>query len=464
MLGNCAARVLVDGCEQAGFVERLSVNVSVEHLGPCKKLLRIEVDAAAVDAKFDDITREFQRHAQLPGFRPGKAPRDMIVRLFAKRIEEEVLKKLVPEAVKQALQQEGLRAVTQPEAELETLARGQPFKLVVTAETAPQFDLPEYKGLPARREIALVSDADIARALDVLREQRAKFADVVRPVQEGDYVVVNYSATCDGKPLREIAPTAHGLGTKKNFWVHVGKDAFLPGFAEQLLGAQAGEQRTVTVTFPTPFVTPELGGKQAVYAVDIVQVKERRLPEPDDAFAQSWKAKDLQTLREGVRADLERELAHKQDTSIRNQLVQQLLDRVQCELPESFVNAETKNVVYDIVRENQQRGVSTEAIEKSKDRIYNVAANSAKDRVKAGFVLHRIAEKEGLKASEEEISQRVLFLAQQYQVEPRKFIKQLQERDGISEIADQIITSKVIDLLVQHARIEEVPAASAAGA
>lgn len=417
-----------------------------------------------MDSKFDEITREFQRHAQLPGFRPGKVPRDMIARLFAKGIAEEVQRKLVDESVRQALQRENLRAVTQPDAETETLARGQPFKFVVTVETAPQFELPEYKGLPARRQIALVTEADVARALDVLREQRATFADVTRPAQEGDYVVVNYSATCDGKPLHEVAPAAQSLGARKNFWVHLGKDAFLPGFAEQLMGAQAGEQRAVEVTFPTPFVTPELSGKHARYGVEIVQVKERRLPELNDAFAQSWKAKDLAALREGVRADLQRELEHKQQTSLRNQLMRQLLDRVQCDLPESFVQAETRHVVYDIVRENTQRGVSAEAIERSKDQIYNVAFNNARERVKAGFLLHRIAEKEGITVTEAEISRRVLFLAQQYQVEPRKFLKQLQERGGLGEIADQILSGKVIDFLVQHARIQEVPAESAPAA
>ncbi len=440
------------------------MNVSVEHLGPCRKLLRIELDAQAVDAKFEEITKEFQRHAQLPGFRPGKAPRDMIARAFARKIDDEVRQKLIPDAFKQALQDQKLRAVGYPDIEEQPLSRGQPLKFVATIETAPEFELPEYKGLPVRREIALVTDADIERALNVLREQRGAFVDVAQPVQHGDYVVVNYSGACDGKPIREVAPSAQGLGEKKNFWVHVEEGAFIPGFAQQLIGAQAGEKRVVNVQFPAEFVEQSLAGKQGVYDVEVVQVKQRVLPELNDEFAKSFDAESIEKLRAGVRTDLQRELDHKQNVSVRNQLVRQLLDRVQFDLPESFVQQETRTVVFDIVKQNQSRGVTTDTIEQQKDQIYTVASNSAKERVKAGFLLSRIAEKEGLTATNEEITGRILFLAEQYQIKPEKMVKQLKERDGIAEIHEQIINAKVLDFLGQHAHIHEVPAGSSPSA
>jgi trigger factor len=340
--------------------------------------------------------------------------------------------------------------------------RGQPLQFVATVETAPEFELPEYKGLPVRRQVGIVTDADVERALTVLREQQGSFVDVARAVQSGDYVVVNYHATVEGRPLREVAPNAQSLSERHHFWVHVGPDEFLPGFSEQLVGAAAGETRAVTVEFPPNFVTPELAGRQATFEVEVVQVKERRLPELDEAFARSYGAPNLEALREGVRADLARELEHKQNVSVRNQLVRQLLDRVHFDLPESFVTQETRNVVYDIVRENQRRGVTSQAIEQAKDQIYTVATNSAKERVKVGFLLSRIAEKEGITATQEEIHLRVALLAQQYQMKPEKVLRQLQQRDGLAEIAEQIITAKVLDFLAKHARVEEVPAGTAA--
>jgi trigger factor len=302
----------------------------------------------------------------------------------------------------------------------------------------------------------VVTEDDLERALNVLREQRATYLDVARPVQDGDYVVVNYTGSCDGKPITETAPSARGLTEKKDFWLHVAPDSFIPGFTGQLIGAQGGDRRTVNVDFPSDFVTRELSGKKGVYEVEIVQVKEKVLPEPTDEFAGSFGAADMAKLREGVRSDLQNELKHKIKRSVRDQLVRELLQRVNCELPESIVMNETKNVVYDIVRENQQRGVAKEIIEQQKGQIFSVANNSAKDRIKAAFVLGRIAEKEGIQADQKEITQRILLLADQYQIKPEQMVKQLRDRNGFGEIEEQIISAKVLDFLELHAKVEEV--------
>jgi trigger factor len=418
--------------------------------------LRIEVEAEAVSAAFDETTAGFQREARLPGFRPGKAPRDVVTKAFAKKIQDEVKRKLITDAYRKALEEQKLRVIGPPDIEEINFGHGQALQFAATVETAPEFELPEYQGLRVAVEVRAVSEEDVARALDVLRKQRASYADVAHPVQGGDFVVVNYSATTDGKPLTEIAPTAAGLTKQKGFWIHVEPGSFIPGFSEQLIGAQAGEKRTVNVDFPDDFVAPQLAGKKGVYEVEIVQVKERVLPEINDAFANAFGAETLERLREGVRTDLQNELKNKQKNAIRNQLVAEISKRVECELPESVVLSETRNVIYDIVRENQQRGMSKEAIDQKKEEIYSYASTNAKDRVKAAFLLGRIAEKEGITVSKEEITNRVLFLAKQYQMTPEKFIKQLQEKDGIGEIQEQILTAKVLDFLQLHAKVEEV--------
>ena len=218
----------------------------------------------------------------------------------------------------------------------------------------------------------------------------------------------------------------------------------------------------MTVEFPADFVTRELSGKTGVYEVEIVQVKEKVMPDLSDDLAKSFGAADMAKLREGVRADLQNELKYKTKRSVRDQLVRELLNRVNCELPESIVLSETRNVVYDIVRENQQRGVAKEVIEKEKDHIFSVANNSAKDRIKAAFVLGRIAEKEGIKAEQRELSQRILLLAEQYEIKPEQMVKQLRDRNGFAEIEEQIVSGKVLDFLELQAKVEEVlPAAKA---
>jgi trigger factor len=432
------------------------VNVTVENLAPCKKLLRVDVDAEAVDAEFETITRDYMRLARLPGFRPGKAPRHLVAKAFGSRIEDEVKRKLISESYRKALTDQKLHVVGQPDVEEIQFAKGKALQFAATVETAPEFELPEYKGLPLKREVRMVTPEDMERALMVLREQRATYLDVARPVQEGDFVVVDYQGTCDGQPITELAPAARGLTEKTDFWLNVAKDAFIPGFTEQLVGAQAGEARTVTVDFPADFVTPQVAGRKGVFAVQVKQVKEKALPELNDEFAKALGAESVERLREGVHKDLENELNYKLKRTMREQIMKELLGRVSCELPESVVLSETRNVVYDLVRENQQRGVSREAIDKQKDQIFSFANSSAKERVKAAFVLGRIAEKEGIKADAKEVTQRILLLAEQYQIKPEKMIQQLRERNGIGEIEEQILTGKVLEFLEQNARIEDV--------
>jgi len=159
-----------------------------------------------------------------------------------------------------------------------------------------------------------------------------------------------------------------------------------------------------------------------------------------------------------VRKDLENELKYKLDRQVRTQVIRGLLDRVQFELPESAVASETRNVVYDIVNENARRGVGRDAIEKDKEAIYTAAANSAKERVKIAFLVQKIAEKEDIKVSNEEIARRATTLAAMYQIPPEKFVKDLQKRNGLVEIYDQLAHEKVMEFLQQHAQIEEVPA------
>ena len=433
------------------------MNVTVQNLAPCKKLVRVEVETEKVDEAFASVTKEFRKQANLPGFRPGKAPQEMVVRKYEKDIQDEVRRKLISESYQKAVEEQKLDVLGRPDIEEIQFSRGQPLQFAATVETAPEFELPDYKGLVVKREARSVTDADVERALTVLREQRVNFKTVERPVQTGDIAVVNYTGTCEGKPITEIAPTAKGLTEQKNFWVEASANSFIPGFADQLLGARAGDKRTVNVDFPADFVTRELGGKKGVYEVEVVEVKEKALPPLDEALAKAYGAESLEKLQAGVRRDLENELKFKQDKSIRNQLVRAIVDRVNFELPEGAVAHETRNVVFDIVQENAKRGVSRQDIEQQKERIYTAATHGAKERVKVAFLLQKIAEKEDIKVSQEEVAQRIQHLAAVYQIPADQFLKDLKKRNGLIEIYDQIMNEKVIDMLQQNARMEDVP-------
>jgi trigger factor len=418
--------------------------------------MRVEIEAQKVDETFEAVMKDFRREARLPGFRPGKAPREMVLRKYEKEIQDETKRKLISEAYRQAVEEQKLDVLGQPDIEEIQFSRGQPLQFAATIETAPEFELPEYKGLPVRRERRTVAEGDVERALYLLRERRVSFKTVERAVQAGDIAVVNYTGTCEGRPIIEIAPAAKGLTEQKSFWVEAKPGSFIPGFADQLIGAKAGDKRTVTVSFPADFVTPQLGGKQGIYEVELVEVKERVLPPLDEELAKAYGAESPEKLLAGVRRDLENELKYKQEKSIRNDLVRALLGRVNFELPETAVAQETRNVVYDLVRENAQRGVPRDVIEKQKEQIYSAATHNAKERVKVQFLLRKIAEQEDIKVSEDEIGRRVNYLAGLYQIPPNKFLNDLQKRNGLIEVYDQIMNEKVIDFLEQNAKYEDV--------
>ncbi len=437
------------------------MNVTVENLGPCKKLLRFDIDAAAVDTAFAEVAKEYQKQVSLPGFRPGKAPKDMVLKRYEKEIQDEAKRKLMGDNYRNAIKEQKINVIGYPDIEEIQFARGQAMQFAATVESAPEFELPNYRGLTAQREKREVTEQDIDKALGLLADRAGTFNTVAREVKNGDYVVVNYTGTTDGQPLIEVAPTAKGLSEQKGFWVEVKPDSFIPGFAVQLVGSKAGDKLTVTVDFPADFVAPQLSGKKGVYAVEVVEVKEKVVPAQDDAFAKTYGAENIGALREGVRRDLQNELNTKQTRSVRGQLVKSVLDQVQFELPETLVSQETRNIVYQIVQENQQRGVAKEAIDAQKEEIYKAANQTGRERVKASFIFHKIAEKEGIRVQNEEVSGRIYALSQQYQMAPDKFAKELEKRNGVQEIWEQLLNEKVIDFVQQNAKIEDVEPAPA---
>lgn len=427
--------------------------------------MRVEVDAQAVDAAIETAAKGFQKEASLPGFRPGKAPRDMILKRYDKEILEEAKRRLIGDSYRDAVKEQKLSVVMSPDIEEVQFGRGKSLQFNVTLETAPEFELPEYKGLPAKQETTTVTEADVERAIELLRGQQATFVTVTRPIQTGDFAVLNYVGSVEGKPITDLVPTAKGLADKKGFWVQVAEGQFIPGFTEQLVGLKAGDKHTVNITFPVDFVSQPLAGKPGAYEVEVVEVKEKTLPAVDDALAKAFGAEDLTKLREGVRKDLENELTFKKRRDVRTQVVQQLLGRFTCDLPESVVAAETRNVVYDLVAENQRRGITKDILEKEKEQIYNFANSNARDRVKLSFAVQRIADKEKLQVANEDVMRRIYSMASQHNTTADKIIKELQKRNGIDDIVHQVLMDKVIDLLADNAKLEDVtPAAPEAPA
>ena len=432
------------------------MEVNITDLSPCKKQLRIEIDAETVNAKFDAVAKDFRRHAHLPGFRPGKAPLANVMRSYGDKIGEEAKRTLMSDSYAKALKENELRPVIMPEVEELQFGHGKPFQYLATLEVTPAFEMPEYIGIEVEKERHSVNDADIAKALDTLREQRVSYADMDRPVVEDDFIVVNFTGTIDDKPITDLIKVARGLTEQKNFWLHKTQNPLIPGTVEALIGSSKGDKKTVTVTIPDDFVYEEIVGKEAKYEIEVVQVKEKSLPELDDKFAKGFGAESMDKLREGVENDLKNELEYSKKKSIRNQCVDKLLGAVNCDLPETIVNEATRAAVHNIVQQNHQRGVGKEIIEENKDKIYANAKTDAEVRVKANYILSKIAEKEGIKVTDKELSRQVAAMAAQQKVKPQKLAQQLKDNGTIYQVQEEIMNAKVIDLLEEKAKVTEI--------
>ena len=432
------------------------MEVTITDLSPCKKQLRIEIDAETVNAKFDAVAKDFRRHAHLPGFRPGKAPLANVMRSYGDKIGEEAKRTLMSDSYAKALKENELRPVIMPEVEELQFGHGKPFQYLATLEVTPAFEMPEYIGIEVEKERHSVNDADIAKALDTLREQRVSYADMDRPVVGDDFIVVNFTGTIDDKPITDLIKVARGLTEQKNFWLHKTQNPLIPGTVEALIGSSKGDKKTVTVTIPDDFVYEEIVGKEAKYEIEVVQVKEKSLPELDDKFAKGFGAESMDKLREGVENDLKNELEYSKKKSIRNQCVDKLLGAVNCDLPETIVNEATRAAVHNIVQQNHQRGVGKEIIEENKDKIYANAKTDAEVRVKANYILSKIAEKEGIKVTDQELSRQVAAMAAQQKIKPQKLAQQLKDNGTIYQVQEEIMNAKVIDLLEEKAKVTEI--------
>ena len=202
-----------------------------------------------------------------------------------------------------------------------------------------------------------------------------------------------------------------------------------------------------------------MAGKKGVYEIELVEAKEKLAPAIDDELAKTYGAASLEKLREGVRADLQNEVNTKQSRSIRNQVTQKLLEKIQISLPESLVDQETQSIIYNIVHENTERGASKDVIAAHTEKIFETAKAAAQQRVKAYFIFQAVAEKEGVRVEQVDLLRRVSEFAAQHKIPADKLYKDMEKNGRINDLINQIVTEKVIDLLVQFARIEDAPAA-----
>ena len=433
------------------------MKVEVEAQPESMSTLKIELPPEQVSKEWDAITDSYARHARIPGYRPGKAPRKVVEAKFRKEIQEELTKKLVSKSYHDAVAEKNLRVVSLTNVEDVQIGADKSMRFRATVVTAPEFDLPEYKNIRVELPETKITEAEIEAALERLREQSADFVDAPeRPLQMGDFAVIDFEGAIEGKPISEVAPDASkNLQGGKKFWLHLAPENFLPQFCEQVIGQNRGETRLVIVSLPEDFPVKELAGKKADYTVTLNEIKERVLPVLDDALAEKLlPGKKLADLRHRIEHDLEHEKEHAIERAKESQIVKYLHDRAQFDLPPPLVRNETRRALGELVQRNRQRGVPDEMLKTKEKELVEGAASLAAHRLKTNFILHRIAEREKIEITREDVDGRIREQAAQYNVSVEKMRRELEEHDGLNALAEEVLLGKVLDFLKANVSVE----------
>src|SRR3954469_11775907 len=443
------------------------MKVEVENEPRGVATLRIELAPDAVRKEWDSIADNYSRHARIPGYRPGKAPRQVIEKKFRKEIQDEVTKTLVSRGYHEAIAEKQLRVVSLTDVGDVEFGEDRSMRFRATVVTAPEFELPDYKSVPVQLPDTAVTEAEVDTALERLRDQAADFVDVPdRALAMGDFAVIDFTGAIDGLAISEIVPEASkNLHGGKKFWLHLAPENFLPKFCEQLVGMNPGDTRSVQVEFPADFPVTELAEKKADYAVTLNELKEKVLPAIDDAFAaKMMPEKSLADLRHAIEHNLEHEKEHEVERAKEQQIVKFLHERISFDLPPPLLKNETRRALNELVHRNRERGVPDELLKGKEKELIEGAGSLAAHRLKTNFILHRIAEREEIKISREEVDQRIREQAQHFNVPVEKMRKELEEHDRLDGIAEEVLLAKTLDFLKANVSVETTPDTAAAGA
>jgi trigger factor len=433
------------------------MKVEVERQPGFVSKLQIELPPEEVAKEWDAIANSFVRFAKIPGYRPGKAPRAVIDKRFRKEIQDELTKKLVSKSYHDAVEKEQLRVASLTNIEDIRFGEDKSMRFRATVVIAPEFELPDYKNIPVQLPDTKVSDAEVEEALERLREQSADFVDVPgRGLRMGDFAVLDFEGSVDSKPISEIAPQAsNNLQGGKKFWLHLAPDNFLPKFCEQLVGQKPGETRLVIVEFPADFPVKELADKKADYAVTVREIKEKVLPPIDDALAAKIvTGKTLVDLRQLLERDIEHAKEHDVERAKESQIMKYLHERIQFELPPALLQNETRRALAELVQRNREHGVTDEMLKEKERELIDGAAGVAAHRLRTNFILHRIAERENIQVAKEDVDLRIRQEAGRYDISPEKMRKELQQKDVLDDVAEQILLGKTLDFLKANVSVE----------
>jgi trigger factor len=423
---------------------------TVKHLDPTQVELEIAISPQELEAARERAFRELAKRAKIPGFRPGKVPRKLFEAQYGSAlIAERAMEEMVPRLYSQALQDNDLHPVDQPQVELlPEEGEDQPIRLRATVSVRPRIELKAYKGVAVTGPVQTVSDEEFERNLEALRSESAVLVPVDRPVELGDVPTVDYEGTIDGVPFEG--------GAAKGQPTEVSAGRFIEGFAEGIVGMKAGETKAVDAAFPEDYGNKDLAGKNAVFTITVHENKARELPELDEEFAQRFNPEwTLAGLKTDLRARLDAQARGRAREAMKAQLLDALLATHEVPPPEVMVEREVDSILEDAKANVARAKVSWDeylkASEKTEEALREEFAAEARKRVQLTLLVEAIAEAEKVEATEADVDAEVSSLAARYG-QPKSAVYEML-RSNMGPIVGGIVRSKTLDFLLDNATV-----------
>ena len=434
------------------------MSLQVEKLEKNMAKLTIEVSAEELDKAMEKAYQKQKSRISLPGFRKGKAPRKMIESMYGKGVfMEDAVNSLVPQEYSKAIADCDLEIVSQPEINVTQMEPGKALIFTADVATKPEVTLGDYKGVEVPKTEIAVTDEEVDA--EVKKEQDKNSRTVVvedRAAANGDITTIDFEGFVDG--------VAFDGGKGSDYALTLGSGTFIPGFEDQLVGANAGDHVEVKVTFPEEYQAKELAGKEAVFQCDVKKIETKEVPELDDEFAKDVSEFDtLAEYKEDVKKNLTEKKEKEARTAKENAAVDKAIENAQMDIPDLMIQTQCRQMMDDFARRMQQQGLSMDQYfqftGQSMDKMMEDMKPQALKRIQTRLVLEKIAETENTQPSEEEITEEIQKMADAYKMEADKIREAIGE-DGIEQLKKDLSVQKAVTLIADAA-VEAEKAADA---
>ena len=414
--------------------------------------LKLTIDAQSFDKACKDAYNKNKTKFNVQGFRKGKAPMSIVEKFYGEGVFfEDAVNTLFPDAFEAAVKEHDLDTVARPEIDVEEIGKGKNLVIIADVAVKPEITLGEYKNLTVEKPDSEVTDEEVEKEIEAMREQNARFVTVEdREVKEKDMLLIDFNGKVDGVEFEG--------GQAENYSIIVGSNTFIPGFEEQLVGMKLNEEKDLSVKFPEEYHAENLAGKDAVFTVKVNEIKEKELPELDDEFAKDVSEFDtLEDLKADAKAKLQKTKDEYADREIENKLVKMAAENATVEIPEAMIDSQVENMVYDFEYQLKYQGLDLENYLKftnmSIEGLKEQMRPDAKSRVLNSLVIEAISKSENIESTEEDLEQELAKMAESYKMEVDKLKSTLRPSD-MDYIKDTVVARKTVEFIKGNANLQ----------